>query len=151
MRNLLALIAFLVVVSMAAVFGAFFTPGWWYEALAKPPLNPPNWIFGPVWSALYLAMAVSGWLIWRAQPDAVRPLALWCAQLLLNAAWSGLFFGLHRPGLALIEILILWGVLGATVIAFWPIHRIAGMLLLPYWAWVTFASYLNAGLWFLNR
>ena len=151
MRNLLALIAFLVVVSMAAVFGAFFTPGWWYEALVKPPLNPPNWIFGPVWSALYLAMAVSGWLIWRTQPDAVRPLALWCAQLLLNAAWSGLFFGLHRPRLALIEILILWGVLGATVIAFWPIHRIAGMLLLPYWAWVTFASYLNAGLWFLNR
>ena len=96
-------------------------------------------------------MAVAGWLVWRVRPDTVRPLALWGAQLLLNAGWSGLFFGLHRPGLALIEILILWGVLGATLLTFWPIQRVAALLLAPYWAWVTFASYLNAGLWFLNR
>ena len=151
MRNLIALIAFVALVSLAALFGAFFQPGAWYEALVKPPLNPPNWIFGPVWSALYLAMAIAGWLVWRARPDTVRPLALWGARLLLNAGWSGLFFGLHRPGLALIEILILWGVLGTTLLAFWPIHRGAALLLAPYWAWVTFASYLNAGLWFLNR
>ena len=135
---------------LASFFGAQFVPGAWYEALQKPPLNPPNWIFAPVWSALYLAVAVAGWLVWRSGPTSRLPLALWGSQLALNAAWSWLFFGLERPGLALINILILLAVLLATLISFHRIHPWAGRLFVPYAAWVMFATYLNAGLWYLN-
>jgi len=142
---------FVALVALAAVFGAQFEPGPWYEGLRKPPLNPPNWIFGPVWFVLYLAIAIAGWLVWRARPGSARPLALWGSQLVLNATWSLLFFGLHLPGLALVEIVLLLALLLATTVSFFRVRALAGLLFLPYVAWVTFAAYLNAGLWYLNR
>jgi tryptophan-rich sensory protein len=150
-RDLGALIIFCAVVAVAALFGALYVPGPWYEALHKPPLNPPNWIFGPVWSLLYLTIAVAGWLVWRAQPATYKPLALWGAQLALNAAWSFLFFGLERPDLALVDIVLLTTLIAVTSASFVQVRRSAGLLLVPYLAWVCFAAYLNAGIWYLNR
>jgi translocator protein len=126
----------------------------WYVALHKPSWNPPNWLFAPVWTTLYLLMAISAWLIWRnrdASPTQAR-LALWLflIQLALNAAWSWIFFAFMLPGAALVEIVVLWIVILATIIAAWPISRTASLLLVPYLGWVTFASVLNATLWRLN-
>lgn len=151
MRSAVALAVFLSCVALAALFGASFEPGAWYAELRKPPGNPPDWIFPPVWSALYLAIAVAGWLVWRARPATPLPLALWGAQLLGNALWSWIFFGLHRPGTALVEIALLLALVVATTAAFFRVRALAGALLVPYAAWVAFATYLNAGLWLLNR
>ena len=151
MRSVLALAVFLALVALAALFGASFEPGVWYAGLRKPPLDPPDWIFPPVWSALYHAMAVAGCLVWRAWPATRTPLVLWGAQLGLNALWSLLFFGLERPGLALVEIAALLALVVATTAAFLRVRVLAGALLVPYAAWVAFAAYLNAGLWALNR
>ena len=144
---------FLGVTAAAAAFGATFTPGLWYDALQKPSWNPPNWVFGPVWSALYLAMAVAAWLVWRERktPPDVRPaLAMWGAQLALNAAWSWLFFGLHEMAWAFAEILALWAAIFVTVILFRRHSKLAALLLVPYLAWVSFAAFLNYTLWQLN-
>lgn len=151
MRDYFVLGAFVLLVAAAAFFGAQFQPGPWYAGLRKPPLNPPNWLFGPVWSVLYLAIAVSGWLVWRSGPESPLPLSLWAGQLVLNGAWSFVFFGLRRPGAALLEILALLVVLFATTASFFRVGRVPGALFLPYTAWVTFAAYLNAGIWHLNR
>ena len=142
-RDLLALGAFILLVAAAAFFGAQFEPGVWYAELRKPPLNPPSWVFGPVWSVLYLAIAVSGWLVWRAPLVSRVPLALWAAQLALNAVWSFLFFGLRRPGAALVDIVALLIVLSLTTATFFRIGKAPGALLLPYVAWVGFAAYLK--------
>ena len=151
MRSAAALAGFIVLVVLAALFGSAFQPSEWYAALRKPPLTPPNWIFGPVWSFLYLCIAVAAWLVWRARRGATRPLARWATQLLLNALWSWLFFGLHRPGFALLEIALLLVLVVATTTAFFRVRSLAGALLVPYLVWVGFASYLNAGIWYLNR
>lgn len=151
MRAIRSLFPFLLLVALAASFGAYFQPGAWYEALRKPPLNPPNWVFGPVWTLLYVAIAVAAWRVWRAQSGPSAALALWGAQLVLNALWSFLFFGLEQSGLALVDIAALLAVLVLTTFAFLAIDRTAGLLFVPYVAWVAFASYLNAGLWLLNR
>jgi tryptophan-rich sensory protein len=151
MRSGLALGVFVVLVAVAALFGAWFQPGLWYASLRKPPLTPPDWVFGPVWSVLYLAIAVAGWLVWRAGRDGARALALWGAQLALNAAWSFVFFGLQRPGLALLEIGILLAFVVATIAVFFRVRPLAAALIAPYVAWVAFAVYLNAGIWYLNR
>jgi tryptophan-rich sensory protein len=151
MRDLRALGVFLALVAIAAFFGTQFQPGLWYEGLEKPPLNPPGWVFGPVWSVLYLAIAVAGWLVWRTRSASSMPLALWGSQLLLNAAWSMLFFGFHLSGLALFDIVLLLALLIATTASFFQVRTLAGVLFLPYVAWVGFAAYLNAGLWYLNR
>jgi translocator protein len=152
LRAVLALGAWLVASFSAATMGALFPPGEWYAALAKPSWNPPCWIFGPVWSALYLMMAVAAWLVWKRGGFAGqrRPLALFITQLTLNAAWTPLFFGLHRPGLAFAEILLLWLAILATLVSFLRVNKLAGWLLAPYLAWVTFASVLNFTLWRLN-
>jgi len=150
-RTFGALGIFVALVALTALFGAQFEPGPWYESLRKPPLNPPNWVFGPVWSVLYLAIAVAGWLVWRDRPASAGPLVLWGSQLVLNAAWSLLFFGLHLPGLALVEIMLLLALLIATTVAFFRVRKVAALLFCPYVAWVCFAAYLNAGLWYLNR
>lgn len=128
-------------------------PGEWYAALKKPSWNPPNWIFGPVWTALYTMMAVAAWLVWRRGGFALNrlPLSLFLTQLLLNALWSWLFFGLKNPALAFGEIALLWLAIAATLLAFWPRQRTAAWLLLPYLMWVSFASGLNFALWQLNR
>lgn len=146
-----ALAAFVSLVALAALFGVQFEPGEWYEKLDKPPLTPPNRVFGPVWSALYLAIAVAGWLVWRARPGSPTPLTLWGSQLVLNAAWSLLFFGLHRPALALLEIAALLILVVFTTQSFFRVRNLAGALLVPYVVWVAFAAYLNAGVWYLNR
>ena len=151
MRSLAALLVFVLWVALAAFFGAQFEPGGWYAGLSKPPLTPPNWVFAPVWSLLYLGIAVAGWLVWRTRPGVWMPLTLWGVQLVLNAMWSPLFFGLHRPDLALLEIAVLLFAAAATALVFYRIRRLAGLLFLPYVAWVGFATYLNAGLWLLNR
>jgi tryptophan-rich sensory protein len=149
-----ALAVALAICFAVAAFGARFAPGPWYAALAKPFWTPPNWIFGPVWTLLYTMMAVSAWLVWLRADGSGRvrnALLLFAVQLLLNGAWSWLFFGGHRMGLALAEILVLWAFILATTVAFWRIRRWAGILLLPYLGWVGFASLLNAALWWLNR
>jgi benzodiazapine receptor len=148
-RGLLGLVGWVVLCFAAAAIGANFAPGTWYAALAKPPWNPPNWIFGPVWTTLYLLMGVAAWLVWRAHGP-VWALGLFVAQLLLNAAWSWLFFGRHRPDLALLDIAALWLAIAATVVAFWRVRPLAGALLLPYLAWVSFAVLLNAEIWRRN-
>lgn len=146
----------------AAWFGASFPPGEWHAALTKPSWNPPNWIFGPVWTFLYLSMAVAAWLVWKesglgaaagpsaAGPSAAVPLAFFVAQLVLNAAWSWLFFGLHRMDLALIDIIALLVLIVITCVLFWRVSTIAGLLFVPYILWVTFAAALNVALWRLN-
>ena len=126
-------------------------PGEWYDGLDKPPGNPPGWVFGPVWTALYLMIAVAGWRIWRVQRRWRPALWLWLAQLLANALWSYLFFGLQRPGLALVDITVLLVLIAWTIVRFKPIDHLAAWLMVPYWLWVFFATYLNASLWYLNR
>ncbi len=125
----------------------------WYAALRKPSWNPPNWIFGPVWSMLYLLMAVAAWLVWRRRGFAgasLLPLALFGIQLVLNGLWSVLFFGWHRPDLAFIEIVFLWSAILATMLAFRRVVPLAAALLAPYLLWVTFAAFLNFTIWKLN-
>jgi benzodiazapine receptor len=124
----------------------------WYVRLNKPAFNPPSWVFGPVWSALYLMMALSAWLVWR-QAGWSTPRAsfiLFFVQLGLNLAWSGLFFGMHRPGLALLDIFALLAAVVATAITFRSFSEAAFWLMIPYALWVSFASLLNFEIWRLN-
>jgi translocator protein len=149
-RVLPSLIAFMVATFAVAAFGAQFTPGPWYESLAKPSFNPPNWIFAPVWSVLYVMMAIAAWLVWCRLRAFGRPIILWCVQLGLNAIWSWLFFGLERPDFAAMEIIVLLAAILLTAFSFFRISRPAGYLLVPYAAWVSFAAVLNFTLWRLN-
>ncbi len=137
----------------AAWLGSRFLPDDWYKNLKKPEWNPPNKIFGPVWSVLYLFMAAAAWLVWRGYglSLATFPLVLFVVQLLLNTAWTWTFFGLHRPGIALADIVVLWVFILATLTLFWQFVPLAGILLLPYLVWVSFASYLNLTIWRMNR
>lgn len=124
----------------------------WYATLVKPSLTPPNWVFAPVWTVLYVLMAVSAWLVLRAQglAAAATQMSLFLVQLCLNLLWSALFFGLQMPGLALVEILFLLAAILATALAFRPVSHTAFLLLLPYLAWVSFAAFLNLRIWQLN-
>ena len=151
-RRWLGLAAWLLASFSAASLGALFMPGEWYAGLKKPAWNPPGWIFGPVWTTLYAMMAVAAWLVWHPGGFAAhrRALALFTIQLLLNAAWTPLFFGLHLPAIAFGELLLLWCAIAATMIAFFRVNRVAGWLLAPYLAWVSFAAILNYTLWRLN-
>jgi len=153
-RSTLALLAFIAACFGAALAGsAFTTPSVpeWYDSLIKPSFTPPNWLFGPVWSVLYLAMAIAGWLVWRQrESSATLPLMLFAGQLVLNVLWSILFFGLQAPGIALVEILTLWVAIFATLLSFWRISKIAGWLFVPYLVWVSFATILNLEIWRLN-
>jgi benzodiazapine receptor len=124
----------------------------WYAALAKPPFNPPNGLFGPVWTLLYIAMAVAAWRIWRRRNQGPVGIALgfYAAQMVLNFAWSLLFFGMHNIGVALVDIVSLAALLAATTLAFWRRDTVAGILMAPYLAWVLFAALLNFSIWRLN-
>lgn len=136
----------------AALTGALFRPGAWYEQLQKPSWRPPNRLFAPVWTVIYLTIAVSGWLVWQEEAFAVTApaLTIYAVQLFLNAAWSPLFFGLHRPDLGFLDIVLVWLSIAATIVFFYPIHAVAALLLVPYLLWVTFAAALNFAIWRLN-
>lgn len=142
---------FLLLVVVAAAIGGSFEAGEWYFALNKPDWTPPAWLFGPVWSVLYVMMAVAIWLVWDSRHHTrVGALVWWLIQLLLNAAWSWLFFGLHRSGWALAEMLILIGIVIFCIKAFSRSSRLAAALMLPYLLWLTFAWALNFAIWRLN-
>jgi tryptophan-rich sensory protein len=139
----------------AAAIGSAWTASsvnTWYAQLRKPRFTPPNWIFGSVWSALYLFMAIGAWLVWRnaSWSGAKYALILFFVQLGLNVAWSGLFFALHLPAAALVDIFFLLAAIIATGIAFLPLSRTAFLLIIPYAFWVAFAGYLNFDIWRLN-
>jgi tryptophan-rich sensory protein len=125
----------------------------WYQTLERPPLAPPGAVFGPVWTTLYVLMGTSAWLVWkhRDHPAARRTLAIFGVQLAVNTLWSFAFFGLQSPLLALAVIVPLWGLIAAYMVSAWPVRRAATWLFAPYLAWVSFATYLNAGYWWLNR
>lgn len=159
----LKLAASVVVCLLAGTIGSLFTapaiPGW-YASLIKPEIAPPDWLFAPVWTGLFILMGISAWLVWQ-KLDARRvdrkrkneiKFALWifAAQLALNILWSVIFFGLQNPGVAFVEIIILWLLILATILKFQKISRLAAWLLAPYIIWVTFAAYLNYFLWMLN-
>ena len=135
-----------------AGFSAQYTPGAWYQQLAKPGFTPPDWVFGPVWTILYLMMAVAAWLVWRERGfgGARLALSLFALQLVLNGLWSYIFFGLKQPDLAFGEIVLLWLAISATLLAFRRLVPVAGLLLAPYWLWVSFAAVLNYALWRMN-
>jgi benzodiazapine receptor len=135
-----------------AATGAFFPPDDWYASLARPTYAPPNWVFGPVWTVLYLMMAISGWLVWKSPKSTSKRQAMLAfgGQLLLNAAWSAIFFGLHEPGWSLVEICFLWLAILTTIALFRRHSTAAAVLLMPYLAWVSFATVLNYGFWSLN-
>ena len=151
-RSILALAGWIALSFGASAVGVLFRPGKWYLSLDKPAWTPPGWIFPPVWTALYAMMGIAAWLVWRERgwSGATLPLLLFLLQLLLNAAWTWLFFGLHRPGLALADIAALWISILATLVAFGQVRPAAGALLVPYLAWVGFATALNAELWRRN-
>ena len=151
--SIVALAGFIAGCFLAAMTGAFFRPGEWYERLNKPSWRPPNRLFAPVWTILYLMIAVSGWLVWRQAGfvGAALPLAVYGLQLVLNAAWTPLFFGLHRPDLGFVDIVLVWLSIVAAIVLFVPISVAAAVLLVPYLVWVTFATALNFAVWRLNR
>jgi benzodiazapine receptor len=152
-HSALGLTLWLLVTFAAPGIGAFLgAPDEWFKMLAKPSWNPPSWLFGPVWTTLYVLMAVAAWLVWRQGGFARQrgPLALYLIQLTLNAAWTPVFFGLHAPGPAFAVIAVLWIGIFATMVAFRKAHRTAAWLLAPYLAWVSFASVLNFTIWRLN-
>lgn len=151
----LGLVVFLVACLAAGGLGAIATTpeiAGWYSTLVKPSWNPPAGVFGPVWTTLYLMMGVAAWSVWKPAglKAAARPLTLFGAQLGLNVAWSWIFFGLHQPGWAFVEIVILWLAIVATTVAFFRRTPVAGWLLVPYLAWVSFAGVLNFTIWRLN-
>ena len=152
MRQLLMLAAFVIVTFAVAAFGSQFQPGDWYAALNKPTWTPPGWIFPPVWTMLYLAMAVAAWLVWRTGGwrDNRWALSFFALQLAINGLWSWLFFGRQAIGAALIDIAVLLAVVVITAVLFWKKRQTAGWLLVPYLLWLSFASALNFQIWRLN-
>ena len=147
------LLAFILATLVVGAAGTFFTEPsipTWYAALAKPDFNPPNWLFAPVWTTLYVLMAIAAWRVWRSTGLKSPEMLLWMAQLTLNFFWSAIFFSLHLIFFALVEMGLLWLLILATLILFWRRDRIAGLLLVPYLAWVSFAFTLNYAIWQLN-
>jgi translocator protein len=139
----------LLVVGGGSLIGATNTPGPWYEALAKPPFNPPNWIFGPVWSILYVMIAVAGWRIWRMKQTG-GAMAVWWLQLGLNFLWSPVFFTVQSIGGALVVVLAMLASILAFIVLAWNRDRLSALLFIPYAAWVSFATLLNASILYLN-
>lgn len=147
----IALAGFLAATVAAGATGAAFSPGPWYRTLAKPSWTPPDWLFPIAWTALYLAMAVAAWRVaYTPSAWAIPGLALWSCQIVLNALWSPVFFGLRRLGAALVALCFLWLAVVATTYAFWRVDEIAGYLMAPYVIWVSYAGALNLALWRMN-
>jgi len=151
-KNTFGLMGWIAVSFAAGFVGSRYLPGSWYASLAKPAWNPPSAVFAPVWSLLYVLMGVAAWLVWRKAgfSGAGVALALFLVQLVLNALWSYLFFGLHRPGSAFLDIVVLWLTIAVVATLFWRVDVRAGALMIPYVLWVGFAACLNLALWRLN-
>lgn len=156
LNSFLKLITAIVVSELAGIIGSIFTSSaipTWYTTLAKPALNPPSYIFGPVWTTLYALMGIAAFLIWKKgwdRRDVRKALGVFLFQLVLNAAWSIIFFGLHSPLWALVDITLMWLTIVWTMVLFYKISKPAMWLLVPYILWVSFASYLNYSIWILN-
>lgn len=148
------LLVWLTITFIAAAIGAFASldAGSFYSQLQRPEWAPPAGVFGPVWSTLYVLMGIAAWLVWRKEGfAAVRTaLLLYLVQLVVNSLWSWLFFGWHLGGLALIDVIVLWGLIAVTLVLFWRVSRLDGLLLVPYLLWVSFATVLNYSVWQLN-
>lgn len=155
-KNIINFVLSIAICETAGLIGSVFTFSsipTWYATLVKPPLNPPSWVFGPVWTILYALMGIAAFLIWQKlekNKKAKESLMIFGLQLTLNTLWSIVFFGLQMPGLAFIIIVMMWLAIAGTIFSFAKISRTAAYLLVPYLIWVSFASYLNFGLWFLN-
>ena len=152
----LSFIAFILLCLVVEIVGSVWTRetvSTWYPTLVKPAWTPPDWLFGPVWSCLYIMIAIAGWLIYRAKESHQRTVALmfYGGQLALNFIWSFLFFSLRSPTLGFIDIVLLCVFITLTIIKAWPVRPLASLLLIPYLAWVLYATSLNAGIWLLNR
>lgn len=149
-RSFLVLALFIaIVLGMGILIGSLSAPGPWYEALRKPPFNPPNWIFAPVWTVLYGMIAVAGWRVWKVAPRG-RLLGVWAAQMLLNWSWTPLFFVLHQVWAAFAVIVLLLALVLGFIAGAWKSERAAAWLFLPYAAWVAFAGCLNLAIAVLN-
>lgn len=148
----LGLACWLALCYAAMAFGGLYSADEWYAALRKPAWTPPNWVFPVVWPILYTLMGIAAWLVWRRNGFAGAGLALgvFLAQLAVNALWSYLFFGLHRPDLGLIDICVMWALIVATILAFRRHSTTAAWLLAPYLLWVTYAATLNGGILLMN-
>jgi len=156
MRLIALIIAVLIpqVVGGLSALSTFGAVRDWYPTLVRPEIAPPSWVFGPVWTLLYLMMGIASWLVWQrrgVEPRATLALGLYVVQLLLNGGWTPVFFTLHALGWALVVIVVLLGLIAATAWAFWQVSRPAGLLLVPYLLWVCFATALNYEFWRLNR
>jgi benzodiazapine receptor len=154
-RSWLVLALFILVcLGVGALGSAFAAPSMdvWYPALRKPSWTPPPAVFRPVWTVLYVLMAIAAWLVWRRRSvaDTADALYLFTAQLAFNLAWSAFFFALRSPGAALIDVVLLWGLVLVTLVSFWRIRPLAGALLLPYLLWVTYGVALNFAIWQMN-
>jgi len=151
-KLILSLILTLGTGAVAGIFTGQSVSGW-YATLNQPSFNPPNWVFGPVWSTLYFLMGLSLWLVWKQKPSAERNLAIliFIVQLVLNFFWSFLFFYFHMIGAALIDIIVLWAGILTMKVLFYRIRPVAAYLNIPYLLWVTFATVLNTAYFFLNR
>lgn len=151
MKKIFKVVIAVAVSELAGIVGSIFTMpaiAGWYAGLARPQLAPPNWVFGPVWTILFFLMGLAAGIIWIKKD--YRALTIFAIQLILNIAWSIIFFGLHSPGWAFVEIIFLWLAILATIIAFAKISKPSAWLLVPYIIWVTFASYLNFMIWSIN-
>lgn len=155
MRNWVKLLISIAVPQVVAATAAYFTVagiGSWYQTIQRPTWNPPNWLFGPVWTMLYLLMGIALYLVWKTNVSNKRSaILLWCLQLAANFLWSILFFGQHQIGGALIDLAVLWLLILLTIFAFARINKVAAWLLVPYISWVTFAGILNYTIWLLNK
>lgn len=155
-NSFLKLAIAIVVSEFAGIIGSIFTVSaipTWYATLVKPTLNPPSWIFGPVWTILYALMGIAAFLVWKKgwdRKDVRKALAVFGLQLVLNAVWSIIFFGLHSPLWALVDIILMWLAIVWTMVLFYKISKPAMWLLVPYILWVSFATYLNYSIWILN-
>lgn len=154
-RSAIGLVVFLAICLLTAQLGSKLTRpsiGNWYADLAKPTWTPPNWLFAPVWTTLYVMMAVAAWLVWRDHglQTASFAMALFAVQLALNLGWSALFFHLRQPGAAFAEIVLLWLLILLTILAFSKLSNTAAWLMTPYLVWVAFAAALNFAIWRMN-
>ena len=138
-----------IVLGGGILIGLMTLPGEWYAGLTKPPFNPPGWIFAPVWTLLYILIAIAGWSTWQREPYG-SAMAVWFVQLALNFAWSPVFFGAHQIGTALVIVAVLLATILAFIVMRWPRDRNAALLFTPYAAWVAFATLLNGAIWSLN-